>query len=433
VNVPDRAAHLPDLAGLLGPYLARQDWAQSALGSFGESSVPVDIVDVQVLRSDHPGLASMIVTSRQCTFHLVLGWRPIAFAPGRLSGRLGAVLGSAHDALGEEVLVYDALADEELVRLLLEAATGGCETARRARLVGSLVSHASLIFDDRLFMKCYRVIELGRRPEIELMTKLDRTGFNHMLAPVAHWERGGRDLGLVREFVPGAIEGKALAETSLRDLLARADKSADGASFEDVGLAGGDFGPEMRRIGVMSARMHLALGEAYGGAPLGAEGQTSGRGGESAHRSDAAGPQADALPVAEQEPGWGGVAIRIHGDYHLRRVMRTDAGWLVAGFGDDPLMGADAGSGSQRAPRYASALEDIADICCSLRQVAFDCLDLQPPSTAAHAELLAAGWESRNIGEFIRGYLSTEGVGRFVPAAREDFDELLASLITARS
>jgi len=414
VSTPGLAtdARAPDVTHLIGPYLARQYWAQSALGSFGEASVPVKVVDVEVLRSDHPGLVSMIVVSRQCTFHLVLGWRPIATAPGMLGGRPGAVLGAAHDD-GEEVLVYDALADEELVRLLLRAATNGHETARRARLVGSLVSHSSLIFDDRLFMKCYRVIEPGRRPEIELMTKLDGTGFNHMLAPVAHWERQGRDLGLVREFVPGAIEGKALAETSLRDLLARADKSADGARFEDVGLAGGDFGPEMRRIGIMSARMHLALAEAYGGAPLPPE------------------PEAAALPVKEPAPG--GVAIRIHGDYHLRRVMRTDAGWLVAGFGDDPLMGADAGSGSQHAPRYASAVEDIADICCSLRHVAADCLDLQPASTAAHARLLAVGWERRNVGEFLRGYLSMEGIGRLVPAEREDFDELLASSIAARS
>jgi predicted trehalose synthase len=403
VPVPVTDPHPPDVAPLLGPYLARQDWAQTAIGSFGEPTVPAEVIDVEVLRADHPGLASVIVASRQCTFHLVLGWRPIAHAPGMLGTRPGAVLGSAHDGL-DEVLVYDALADEELVRMLLRAATNGSESARRARLVASLVSHSSLIFDDRLFMKCYRVIERGRRPEIELMTKLDRTGFNHMLAPVAHWERAGRDLGLVREFVPGAIEGKALAETSLRDLLGRADKSPAGASFEDVGLAGGDLGPEMRRVGIMSARMHLALAEAFGGAPL-----------------------------ASEQPAPGGVAIRIHGDYHLRRVMRTDAGWLVAGFGDDPLMGADAGSASQRAPKYASAVEDIVDICCSLRQVASDCLGLQPPSTAAHAELLAAGWERRNVGEFVRGYLSVEGIGRLVPAGREDFDDLLDSLIESRS
>ncbi len=427
----------PEIGPLIGPYLARQDWAQSALGSVGEPSVPAEILDVELLRSEYPGLASVIVGSRQCTFHLVLGWRPIGLAPGMLGARPGSVLGSAHDELGE-VLVYDALADEELVRMLLQAATNGNEVAGRARLVASLVSHSSLIFDDRLFMKCYRVIEPGPRPEIELMTKLDRTGFNHMLAPVAHWERGGRDLGLVREFVPGAIEGKALAETSLRDLLARADKSPDGARFEDVGMAGGDFGPEMRRVGVMTARMHLALAEAFGGAPL-PEQHPAGDGAAVAADAEpppgqAAAGRGEARAAApEQETAPGGVAIRIHGDYHLRRVMRTDAGWLVAGFGDDPLMGADAGSASQRAPRYASAVEDIADLCCSLRQVAAECLNLQPASTAAHAQLLAAGWERRNFGEFVRGYLSLEGIRRLVPAEREDFDEVLGSLIAARS
>jgi hypothetical protein len=132
--VADPAARLlsPDFAPLIGPYLARQDWAQSALGSFGEPRVPAELVDVEVLRSEHPGLASMIVSSRECTFHLVLGWRPIAEASGVLGARPGAVLGSAQDASGE-VLVYDALADEELTRALLAAASGGFESARRGR------------------------------------------------------------------------------------------------------------------------------------------------------------------------------------------------------------------------------------------------------------------------------------------------------------
>ena len=34
---------------------------------------------------------------------------------------------------------------------------------------------------------------------------------------------------------------------------------------------------------------------------------------------------------------------------------------------------------------------------------------------------------------FVRGYLSVDGIGRLVPAGREDFDELLSSLIEARS
>ena len=47
-------------------------------------------------------------------------------------------------------------------------------------------------------------------------------------------------------------------------------------------------------------------------------------------------------------PVTSGLAIRVHGDYHLRRVLRTDAGWIVAGFGDDPLIGRSGGSGETR-------------------------------------------------------------------------------------
>ena len=218
---PVNQGHLPDFAPLVGAYLARQDWAQTALGSFGESSLPVEVIDVEVLRTEHPGMASVIVSCRDCTFHLVLGWRPVGVAPGVLGAQSDAVLGPGHDGTGD-VLVYTALADSELLVHLLRAVTGGQELARRGRVVQSLVSHSSLVFDDRLFMKCYRVIEPGPRPEVEMVQRLDAAGFNHMLAPVGSWQRNGRDLALVREFVPGAVEGLALARTSLRDLLARA-------------------------------------------------------------------------------------------------------------------------------------------------------------------------------------------------------------------
>ncbi|MGD0084361.1 MAG: hypothetical protein ABSD78_14370, partial [Acidimicrobiales bacterium] len=108
------AAQVPDFAPLIGAYLARQDWVQAALGSFGEAKVPAEVIDTEILRLDHPGMASVVVECRECTFHLVLGWRPVAVAPGVLGARSGAVLGPARDAHGD-VLVYDALADSELV------------------------------------------------------------------------------------------------------------------------------------------------------------------------------------------------------------------------------------------------------------------------------------------------------------------------------
>jgi maltokinase len=412
------AAQVPDFAPLIGAYLARQDWVQAALGSFGEAKVPAEVIDTEILRLDHPGMASVVVECRECTFHLVLGWRPVAVAPGVLGARSGAVLGPARDAHGD-VLVYDALADSELVVALLHAASRGREAAQRGRVVQSLVSHASLVYDDRLLMKCYRVIEPRPRPEVEMALGLDAAGFNFMLAPVVHWRRNGRDLALAREYVPGAVEGLALARTSLRDLLARAEDSVNGKPFEDVGLAGGDLSPEMRRLGAATARMHLALAEAFGvQAPAGAG------------AASAAGEPLSSGGLGGAS-GLGG-AIRVHGDFHLRRVMRTDAGWVVAGFGDDPLMGAAAGSGSQGEGRFASPLEDVADLCRSLHLAAVEAVHLQATRTRAHAQLLASGWERHNIAAFVRGYLSLDGIDRLLPMTEGHVDRILADLIAAR-
>jgi predicted trehalose synthase len=288
---------------------------------------------------------------------------------------------------------------------LLESVSGGDERAERGRVVQSLVSHSSLVYDDRLFMKCYRVLEPRPRPEVEMVWRLDAAGFNHMLAPVGHWQRNGRDLALVREFVPGAVEGLALARTSLRDLLARAGASDNGALFADVGLAGGDLGPEMRRLGETTARMHLALAIAFGTEPL---------------------PGDAGAQVA-------GPAIRVHGDFHLRRVMRSDGGWLVAGFGDDPLMGAAAGAASQGEGRFASPLEDVVDLCCSLRIAAAEALALQTRSTRAHARVLAQGWLAHNMAAFVSGYLSLAGIEGLIVATRQEFDAVLEQLLAARA
>lgn len=394
----------PDFESLVGPYLARQGWAQAALGTFGESDLPTEIVDIEVLRSDHPGLASVVVECRECTFHLVLGWRSVGVAPGVLGARTDAVLGPSEDGSGD-VLVYAAVADGELLVHLLDAVSDGTASAERGRVVESLVSHFSLVYDDRLFMKCYRVIEPRPRPEVEMVWRLDAAGFNHMPAPVGHWQRGGRDLALVREFVPGAVEALALARTSLRDLLARAGSSENGAAFADVGLAGGDLGPDMRRLGEMTARLHLALASAFGTAPLPGK------------------PRAGAVVRR---------AIRVHGDYHLRRIMRSDGGWLVAGFGDDPLMGEAAGSGSQGEGRFASPLEDLADLSCSLRIAADEAVALQTRGMRLNAGVLADGWHEHNMACFLRGYLATSGIHELVVGGPDELAGALLAVVARR-
>jgi maltokinase len=388
------------LEGLVVPYLERQPWFVADMSRVDRSVRSTSrLADFQVIHEGRPGLASVVVTVGDHSFHVLVGWREPALAPAVLGSRQGAVLGICDDGSGE-VLCYDAFADEELSAGLLAVASAGQESARRVRLVQSLVSHASLVFDERLFMKSYRVLEPAPRPEIELLLRLDGVGFKHLLGPVARWERAGWDLALVREYVPGAVEGRSLALTSLRDLLGRAE-DGDRSPSDEVGAAGGDLGSEMRRLGEITGRLHLALAEAFGVRPLGPGPVTS------------------------------GLAIRVHGDYHLRRVLRTDAGWIVAGFGDDPLIGRSGGSGESEA-LFASPLEDLADLSYSFRQVAAEAVAARPPTAWASADRLAVSWERRNREALVGGYLAVEGIGRLVELDRSAVASSLEALVAER-
>ena len=359
------------------------------------------LADLEIVIDGRPGLASVVVTVGNRPFHVLVGWREPALAPAVLGDRQGAVLGMCDDGSGD-VLCYDALADEELSTRLLAVATAGRERARRVRLVHSLVSHASLVYDERLFMKSYRVLEPAPRPEIELMLKLEEVGFEHTLRPVACWERNGWDLALVREYIPGAVEGRLLALTSLRDLLGR-NLDDDRPKLDEVGGAGGDLFSEVRRLGETTGSLHLALAEAFG---------------------------VRALPAGDVPRS---AAIRVHGDYHLRRVFRTDAGWIVGGFGDDPLIGKLGDSTQSREPRFVSPLEDLADLSYSLRQVAAEAVAAQPAVTRVQAERLAKAWERRNRGSFLSGYLGVGGIGRLIALDRPAAAEAIKSLVTERA
>jgi predicted trehalose synthase len=388
--------------GLVVPYLQRQPWFLADMSRFDRGVwATFQLADLEIVIDGRPGLASVVVTVGNRPFHVLVGWREPALAPAVLGDRQGAVLGMCDDGSGD-VLCYDALADEELSTRLLAVATAGRESARRVRLVHSLVSHASLVYDERLFMKSYRVLEPAPRPEIELMLKLEEVGFEHTLRPVACWERNGWDLALVREYIPGAVEGRLLALTSLRDLLGR-NLDDDRPKLDEVGGAGGDLSSEVRRLGETTGSLHLALAEAFGVRALPAGG---------APRS---------------------AAIRVHGDYHLRRVFRTDAGWIVGGFGDDPLIG-KLGDGTQsREPRFVSPLEDLADLSYSLRQVAAEAVAAQPAVTRVQAERLAKAWERRNRGSFLSGYLGVGGIGRLIALDRPAAAEAIKSLVTERA
>ncbi len=254
-----------ELGALARSYLDRQSWFQLTVP--GARLDEIELVRAEMLREEPLPLCRLLLRCRARHFSVFAGWRDVTAAAQALHGREGAIFGSAAGDRGS-VLVYDALADDELALELFVRATGGREAARRVRPLTTAVSHASLVYDGRYLMKCYRVLEDAVRPELEVMMQLDAVGFNAILAPVAAWAADGFDLALVREYLPSALEGRVLALTSLPrpsgpGLRLRPCRRRHGAgrarSRRRTGRGGGD-GRRGSRLGDATPRHH-------GGAP----------------------------------------------------------------------------------------------------------------------------------------------------------------------
>lgn len=363
----------------------------------------VRVRQAEILCPGRPGVLDVLATVDGRTAHAVFGLR----APGDQAHfmRAGdeAVLGLLDDDVGLAVVV-DGLADAELAALVLQGVTGGPQPADGVSILSEEPEATTLALPGHT-MTVFGWPPEGAHPGVELLVALDEAGFNHLPAPVARWRREGRDLGVVQELAPGSVGGWALALTSLRDLYASGGRPED---------AGGDFGPEAHAIGVMTARMHLALDRVFGRTV-----------GEVTEWMDALVQRVQAADPALATDGAIVSAVyelraanlrfpelRTHGDLNLGRTARTDAGWVVA----DVLPGGRP-PGSER-PVVRSPLADVADMLWSLHHVATVAASERDPTGRAGLEPLAREWETRNRRAFLNGYLSTPGIGGLVPGDR---------------
>ena len=389
------------LEKLLPEYLPRQRW-------FPGTGAAADAAVVKV-REVAPGLTWALAEAGGAAYQLVVGTRPATEPPPFIQAHEASVLGTT-----DGLLVYDAVLDPELALSILPLVAPG-ETATHVRPAGAEQSNTSLVYDNRLILKLFRRLARGANPDVEVTTALAAAGFENTPAPVGVWQEDGYDLAICQHFLAEASEGWSLALTSLRDFY--------GADCEDPAECGGDFGPEAERLGETTARMHVAMAAAFGRSPGDAAAWAAlveaqvGRLSAGDVPADAAARFVDRLRTVADA----GAAVRVHGDYHLGQVLRTDTGWFVLDFEGEPARPL----AERTAP--SSPLKDVAGMLRSFHYASQVALMERAEANQERFAPRADAWERRQRDSFLAGYLREAGSSGLLPGDTDSLDAVLSA------
>jgi maltokinase len=373
-----------------------------------------------VLLGGDPGLVHVVVEVTQADrveeYQLLIGTRT------QLPEHLAANWIGTEDG----VLCYEASGDADLTHRLLDLLVEGGRVGAltfeqepgvelkgdlRARPVNAEQSNTSLVFGTRYILKLFRKLNPGLNPDLKLHRALRSVGSEHIAPPLGSITGDFGDepttVGMLQQFVGDAVDGWAMATTSVRDLMAEPSQVAD--------EVGGDFAGEAHRLGHAVAAVHQELQEALGQQKVDVD-DFDRTVVAMSHRLEAV---AAAVPeLADYAPGLRTAfeQIRevkapvfmqfIHGDLHLGQVLRTANGWLLIDFEGEPAAPAEE-RGVLRSP-----LRDVAGMLRSFDYAAYQMLVGLPEEDEQLTEQ-ALAWSRRNREAFCEGYaeVAVETIG----------------------
>ncbi len=318
---------------------------------------------------------------------------------------------------------YDALHDPALTGVLTGGIAAGrvtgplrfvpepgapIDAAARSLVLSAEQSNTSLIFGESAILKVFRRVFPGQNPDLEVAHALAGLGSEHVARPFGWIEASlnGDEpalLAILSEYLRGGCDGWSLAETSLRDLYAT-DETSRAAD------AGGDFAGEAHRLGAATASVHADLAAAFGTSLLEA-GAVAELGAQMTSKLKEASAEVPELAklAGPVEAAYAQLASlgtrlpvqRVHGDYHLGQVMRTQTGWVLLDFEGEPA------APLERRRSRSPALQDVAGMLRSFDYAARHQLIGHPDE--ARLSAAASDWVVRNSAAFCAGYAEASG------------------------
>jgi maltokinase len=404
-----------DLDELLRAWLPRQRW----YGGKGTAVTGVRVEHEERLPAGgdvrHTLLAVTDASGGTERYQLLLGRSDDELGPRLQAGRVGVVDGRH---------VYDAVHDPEAVGGLLAliadnrsvgqirfvSAGAQLDPSLHPRVLGAEQSNTSVVFGEEYILKLFRRVQPGINPDLEVTRALADAGSPHVAAPLG-WiettvEGEPTTLAMLQCFQRSATEGWAMATASVRDLFAEGDLHAD--------EVGGDFAAESQRLGVATAEVHAVMAQVLPSQIVGVDDARS-TAAQLVQRMEAAARVVaeltrfgDALRAVYAEVAEHTVPVavqRVHGDYHLGQVLRTQDGWTLLDFEGEPARPL------RERTALMSPLRDVAGMLRSYDYAARHLLAERSSVGAGepHLAYRAAEWAERNREAFCDGYADAAG------------------------